>query len=93
MVYAKPQRFWIPTPVGDYNPDWAIAFKAGTSRHIYFVAETKGTLSSMKLRGIEKTKIECARKFFDEISSRVSNDCVKYDVVTNYTELVNLVRP
>ena len=69
VVYAKlPRGFLIPTPVGNYNPDWAIAFKEGTVKHIYFVAETKGSMSSMELREIEKTKIECARKFFDEMN-------------------------
>jgi type III restriction enzyme len=92
VVYAKlPRGFLIPTPVGDYNPDWAISFKAGRVRHIYFVAETKGTMSSMKLREIEKTKIECARKFFDEISKRITADRVKYDVVTDYGKLMDLV--
>ncbi len=65
VVYAKlPRGFLIPTPVGDYNPDWAISFKEGTVKHVYFVAETKGSMSSMELREIEKTKIKCARKFF-----------------------------
>lgn len=73
------------------NPDWAISFKAGSVRHIYFVAETKGTMSSMKLREIEKTKIECARKFFDEINQRFTEDRVKYDVVTDYGKLMELV--
>ncbi|MEE4207690.1 MAG: DEAD/DEAH box helicase family protein [Parvularcula sp.] len=92
VVYAKlPRGFLIPTPVGDYNPDWAISFKTGSVRHIYFVAETKGTMSSMKLREIEKTKIECARKFFDEISKPITTDRVKYDVVTNYAKLLDLV--
>ncbi len=92
VVYAKlPRGFLIPTPVGDYNPDWAISFKAGSVRHIYFVAETKGTMSSMKLREIEKTKIECARKFFDEISQQISEDRVKYDVVTDYGKLMEIV--
>jgi type III restriction enzyme len=92
IVYAKlPRGFLIPTPVGDYNPDWAISFKAGSVRHIYFVAETKGTMSSMKLREIEKTKIECARKFFDEISKQTSNNRVKYDVVNDYGKLMELV--
>ena len=85
MVYAKlPRGFLIPTPVGDYNPDWAISFKEGSVKHILFVAETKGTMSSMKLREIENTKIACARKFFDEIGRRVTEDQVKYDVVTSY---------
>jgi len=92
VVYAKlPRGFLIPTPVGDYNPDWAISFKADNIKHIYFVAETKGSMSSMKLREIEKTKIECARKFFDEINLQVTQDKVKYDVVTDYAKLMDVV--
>ncbi|MFC0279400.1 type III restriction-modification system endonuclease [Falsigemmobacter intermedius] len=94
VVYAKlPRGFLIPTPVGDYNPDWAISFTAGSVRHIYFVAETKGTMSSMKLREIEKTKIECARKFFSEIGEKVAQDRVKYDVVTDFGKLMDVVGP
>jgi type III restriction enzyme len=92
VVYAKlPRGFLITTPVGDYNPDWAISFKEGSVKHIYFVAETKGTMSSMKLREIENTKIACARKFFDEIGRRVTEDQVKYDVVTSYEKLMDIV--
>lgn len=92
VVYAKlPRGFLIPTPVGDYNPDWAISFKQGSIKHIYFVAETKGTMSSMKLREIERTKIECARKFFDEVNQRIKSEKVKYDVVTDYAKLMDLV--
>jgi len=79
--------------VGDYNPDWAISFREGSVRHIYFVAETKGSMSSLKLREIEKTKIECARRFFDEISQRVTQDRVRYDVVTDYAQLMDIVAP
>ncbi len=92
VVYAKlPRGFFIPTPVGDYNPDWAITFKEGSVKHIYFVAETKGDMSSMQLRQIEKTKIACARKFFDEVNRKINPDNVKYDVVTNYTKLMEIV--
>jgi type III restriction enzyme len=92
VVYAKlPRGFLIPTPVGDYNPDWAISFRNGSVRHIYFVAETKGTMASMKLREIEKIKIECAKKFFDEIGQGNSNSSVKYDVVTDYAKLMDIV--
>lgn len=88
-VYSKlPKSFSIPTPVGSYNPDWAIAFKQGTVKHIYFIAETKGSMSSMELREIEKSKIECARKFFTKITS----DQVEYDVVTSYSKLMELVQ-
>ncbi len=92
VVYAKlPRGFLIPTPVGDYNPDWAISFKQGRVKHIYFVAETKGSMSSMELREIEKTKINCARKFFDEINRQIQAERVQYDVVTDYARLLDLV--
>ena len=93
VVYAKlPRGFLIPTPVGDYNPDWAISFKEGTVKHIYFVAETKGSMSSMELREIEKTKIKCARKFFDEMNSRYAPENVKYDVVDSFGKLMEVVK-
>lgn len=92
VVYAKlPRGFLIPTPVGDYNPDWAISFTRGTVKHIYFMAETKGSMSSMKLREIERTKIKCARKFFDEINEQIETDKVKYDVVTDFDKLMDVV--
>jgi type III restriction enzyme len=92
VVYAKlPRGFLIPTPVGDYNPDWAISFKAGSVKHIYFVAETKGTMSSLKLREFESAKIACARKFFDEIGNHLDAEPVRYDVVTSYGELMEIV--
>jgi len=88
VVYAKlPKGFSIPTPVGDYNPDWAIAFQAGAVKHVFFVAETKGSLSSMDLREVEKAKIKCARKFFAKITS----ESVRYEVVTTYAQLHDLV--
>lgn len=92
VVYAKlPRGFFIPTPVGDYNPDWAVAFKEGTVKHVYFVAETKGSLSSMQLREVEKSKVECARRFFAEVSAKADNGGVKYDVVTDFATLRALV--
>lgn len=64
VVYAKlPKAFYIPTPVGNYNPDWAIAFETNNVKHVYFVAETKGSISSMELREIERCKTECAKRF------------------------------
>ena len=92
VVYAKlPRGFLIPTPVGDYNPDWAISFNEGKVKHIYFVAETKGSMSSMELREIEKTKIECARKFFDKINLKIEKDKVKYDVIDSFSRLMDVV--
>ncbi len=87
-VYVKlPDGFYISTPVGHYNPDWAIAFYEGKVKHIYFVAETKGSMSSMQLRLIEESKIHCAREHFKAISS----DSVVYDVVDSYQSLLNKV--
>lgn len=92
-VYAKlPRGFLIPTPVGDYNPDWAIAFSEGSVKHIYFVAETKGSLSSMDLRSLEQSKIECARKFFIELAEKQNDPSIKYEVVDNYESLLDLVK-
>jgi len=92
VVYAKlPRGFLIPTPVGDYNPDWAISFREGSVKHIYFVAETKGSMSSMELRAIEQSKIECARKFFAGINRKIDPEHVKYDVVTSYGKLMEIV--
>ena len=92
VVYVKlPKGFFIPTPVGDYNPDWAILFKEGVVKHIYFVAETKGSMSTMELREIEKIKIECARKFFDEINRKINPENVKYDVVDSFGKLMEIV--
>ena len=88
VVYVKlPKGFYISTPVGKYNPDWAIAFNQEHVKHIYFVAETKGNMSSLELRDIERAKIECAKKHFESIS----NSEVKYDVVSNYNELMTKV--
>ena len=87
-VYVKlPGSFYISTPVGKYNPDWAIAFNEGSVKHIYFVAETKGSLDTMELRGVENAKIECAKKHF----AAISNDSVIYSVVDNYGTLMQLV--
>ena len=88
FIYAKlPKGFYIPTPVGHYSPDWAIVFHEGKVKHIYFVAETKGTMESLDLRPIEKAKIDCAKKLFAKLSSGL----VTYDHVDSYQELLNKV--
>ena len=88
-----PRGFEISTPVGKYNPDWAIAFKKGTVKHIYFVAETKGQLQSLNFgtmtntNPIEQTKIDCAKKHFKAIGG----ENVKYGVVKGFKELLDIV--
>jgi type III restriction enzyme len=73
--------------VGKYNPDWAIAFKEGAVKHIYFVAETKGSMSSLELREIEAAKIACARKHFAKIGAEL----ILYDKVDSYKTLLGKV--
>ena len=87
-VYAKlPRTFQIPTPVGNYSPDWAIAFYEGTVKHIFFVAETKGTMETLELRPIEQAKISCAKKLFNEMST----SHVVYHDVDSYQSLLNIM--
>jgi len=88
-VYAKiPRGFYIPTPLGNYNPDWAIVFKEGDVKYIYFIAETKGSMESLELREVEKAKIECARKHF----AKLNTGHLKYDVVNSYEKLMEIVK-
>lgn len=91
-VYVKlPKRFYIDTPMGHYNPDWAIAFTDGSGvKHIYFVAETKGVSEGqldVGVKGVEKAKIECARKHF----AKISNGDTIYGVCNSYQDLLKLV--
>ena len=87
-VYAKlPRAFQIPTPAGNYAPDWAIAFKEGSVRHVFFVAETKGTMNTMELSGVENAKIACAKKLFNEMSTAG----VRYHNVATYEDLLDVM--
>lgn len=88
-VYAKlPRAFQIPTPVGNYAPDWAIAFNKGTVKHIFFIAETKGSMGTMELRGVERAKIECAEKLFNNVST----SHVRYHQVKSYQNLLDVMK-
>lgn len=88
LIFAKlPRKFKIPTPVGYYAPDWAIVFEDGTVRHVFFVAETKGSLDKMELRGVELAKTECAKRLFNSISSNTT----RYGVVDKFENLFNII--
>jgi type III restriction enzyme len=91
IVYAKlprgPRGFYIPTPVGNYSPDWAISFKKDKVKHIFFIAETKGTMDNLELRPIEQAKISCAKKLFNEMSTTG----VKYHDVDSYQSLLTVM--
>lgn len=87
-VYAKlPKGFAIPTPVGNYSPDWAIAFNKGTVKHIFFIAETKGTMESLNLKPIEQAKINCAKKLFADLST----EDIVYHEVDSYQNLLGVM--
>ena len=88
-VYTKlPNGFYINTPMGKYNPDWAVAFREGSVKHVYFVTESKGNdLQNSQLRGSEESKIECARRHFKAISD---NGYI-YDVARDYKSLYDIV--
>jgi type III restriction enzyme len=92
VVYAKlprgPRGFYIPTPVGKYSPDWAIAFTRSSVKHIFFIAETKGTMDSLQLRPIEQAKITCAKKLFNDISTSE----VRYHDVDSYQTLLDVMK-
>ena len=88
LIFAKlPRKFKIPTPVGHYAPDWAIVFEEGSVRHVFFVAETKGSLDKMELRGVEKAKTECAKRLFNSISTNTT----RYGVVDKFENLYNII--
>ena len=92
VVYSKlPRGFSIPTPVGNYNPDWAIAFDKDKVKQVYFVAETKGSMQTLELKGIENTKIECAKRFFNELNDKIDSQKVKYEVADSYENLMKMV--
>lgn len=89
IVYAKlPKGFYIATPVANYSPDWAIVLDTEKVKHIYFVAETKGSENLNDLRGIEQLKIHCAQEHFKTIS----NGEVKFDVITTYSKLLEIAQ-
>jgi len=91
-VYSKlPKGFSISTPLDNYNPDWAIAFTEGKYRYVYFVAETKGSLSSMELRKAEKLKIKFAEKFYKKLNDVDKGEEVKYSTISSYHELRNII--
>ena len=88
VVYARlPRSFQIPTPVGNYAPDWAIAFDKDKVKHVFFIAETKGTMEDLQLNKIESNKIECAKKLFNVVST----SGVKYDHVDSFAQLKNVI--
>ena len=95
VVYAKlPNKFKIKTPIGNYNPDWAIVFNKNEKKHIFFIAETKGSMDSMELRGKEKLRIDYAKKYFETLNDyfKEKGKKINYDVIDSYKNLVNIIQ-
>ncbi|WP_461532982.1 type III restriction-modification system endonuclease [Sinomicrobium sp.] len=89
IVYAKlPKGFYVATPVANYSPDWAIVLDNEKVKHIYFVAETKGSDDTNDLRAVEALKIHCAKEHFKSIS----NGEVKFDVIATYDKLRDIAQ-
>lgn len=88
LVYAKlPNGFKIPTPVGNYNPDWAIVFDTDKFKYVYFIAETKGSMDTLQLKKIEERKIDYAKKHFEALG----HSDIKYDMISSYQALMEMV--
>lgn len=78
VLYAKlPSRFKIDTPIGDYNPDWAVVLNTNEGEKLYFIAETKGTDNINDLKGTEKKKILCGQKHFEVIDTGIKYKVIK----------------
>lgn len=88
IVYAKlPNWFKISTPLGNYNPDWAILVKPNLEKEeekLYFVAETKGSIFESERRELENLKIKCGKEHFKAISEEV-----KFEVANNFEKLMD----
>lgn len=78
LFMKLPDKFKIDTPVGSYNPDWAIIKQVDGKDHIYMIRETKSTLDESKRRPTENAKIKAATKHFEAIG--ISSNLVDYKV-------------
>ena len=85
-VYAKlPGWFEVPTPLGGYNPDWAVLIDSEEGERLYFVVETKGSLFTDDIRDVESGKIKCGKAHFNAL--KVGESPVRYEVATSFNEL------
>ena len=90
-VYAKlPAWFKVPTPLGSYNPDWAVLVDSQEGERLYLVVETKGTTHTAELRPAEQEKIKCGRAHFQALAA--GDSPVRYEVATSLDELLARVR-
>ena len=87
VLYAKlPSWFKVPTPLGPYNPDWAILFDQDGTQRLYFVVETKSSLFTDDLRSKEDAKIECGKAHFAALG--VGENPARYMVATSFGDVL-----
>lgn len=90
VLYAKlPSWFKVPTPLGPYNPDWAILFNQDGTQRLYFVVETKSSLFTDDLRDKESAKIECGKAHFDALG--VGANPARYLVATSFGDVLRTI--
>src|SRR5579863_6332877 len=80
LFFKLPAWFKVQTPMGEYNPDWAIVKEEEGSGQLYLVRETKGSDDTEDLRGRERKKLECGKAHFDALN-------VDYKIVTSHNEV------
>ena len=86
-LYAKlPGWFKVPTPLGTYNPDWAVLVEEDGTQHLYFVVETKSSLFTDDLRDKESAKIECGKAHFTALG--VGENPARYVVARSVDDLL-----
>ena len=89
-VYTKlPGWFKIDTPLGTYNPDWALLFEIDGEERLFFVVESKGSMNFEYLRPIEQGKFECGQKHFIELSEKSGNK-ISLEYVCNMDDFANI---
>ena len=82
MFFKIPDRFKVETPIGTYNPDWAVYFVKNGEEKLYFILETKGSTSFMDLRTREQLKIHCGKKHFEALDNGL-----EMQVATNWSQV------
>ena len=94
-LYVKlPDWFRVPTPLGPYNPDWAVLVEDDGAQRLYFVVETKGSLFADDLRDKESAKIECGKAHFEALAADhagVGDRPARYVVARNIDDLLSEV--
>lgn len=89
QVFAKlPDSFTIPTPLGEYHPDWMVLLRAGNARQRFFVLDTQTALAASRPRHSALAKLDCVRKFFEQLHGSHSSMTIQFELVATFEELL-----